>query len=297
MGLTVTPAYRVVAKFARGARGLPREDGIDYLERNLRAYIHHQFSSSQTVFPELGERSAVSQLGDPEVEALTRALDALEEGDPKYLVEEALALSTATLPRPDLNARILLLPGDGESRVLVQQMKGVLGVSFGSQVMVLFLWPADGWQEWLAYTVAHEYAHLVRNHLFPRAHAGGKLIYVKTQEPETLLDAMIAEGVGDAFANYQYPSMKPPWAQALHPSVEAGVWPKVHRRLGISDPTEIRRILFGDNDRIPQWTGYTIGYRIVRGYLQKNPSSTPSNLVSIPGRSIFEASGYTPPEA
>lgn len=144
MGLTVTPAYRVAAKFAREARDLPREDGVDYLERNLTAYIHHQLSSSQTVLPELGERSAVSQLGDPDVEALTRALDALEEGDPKCLAEEALALSTTTLPRPGLNARILLLPWDGESLVLVQQIRGVLGVSFGSQVIVLFLWPADG---------------------------------------------------------------------------------------------------------------------------------------------------------
>ena len=83
MGLTVTPAYRVVAKFAREARGLPTEDSVDYLERNLRAYIHHQFSSLQTVLPELGERSAIAQLGDPDVEALTRALDVLEGGDPK----------------------------------------------------------------------------------------------------------------------------------------------------------------------------------------------------------------------
>ena len=118
---------------------------------------------------------------------------------------------------------------------------------------------------------------------------------MKTQEPETLLDAMIAEGVGDAFAHDQYPFMRPSWTQALDPSVEAKVWHKVHRRLGISDPTEIRRILFGDNDRIPQCTGYTIGYRIIQGYLQKNPSSTPANLVSFPGRAIFEASGYTPP--
>ena len=295
MGLTVTPAYRVVAKFAREARGLPLEERVDYLERNLRAYVHHQLSSLQAILPELGERSAVAQLGDPEVETLARSLETLEDGAPKDLVEEALALSTAALPRPDLNARILLLPGDGESRVLVQQMKGVLGISFGSQVMVIFLWPADGWREWLGYTVAHEYTHLVRNHLFPRAPVGGRLVYVKTQEPETLLDAMIAEGVGDAFANNQYPHLRPAWTQALSPSVEAGVWPKVHRRLGVSDPTEIRRILFGDNDQIPQWTGYTIGYQIVKGYLQNHQSSTPASLVSVPGRAIFEASGYAPP--
>jgi uncharacterized protein YjaZ len=108
---------------------------------------------------------------------------------------------------------------------------------------------------------------------------------------------MIAEGVGDAFAHNQYPHLRPLWTQALSPPAEGRIWPKVHRRLGISDPTEIRRILFGDNDRIPQWTGYAIGYRIVKDYLQTHPASAPANLVSIPGRTIFEASGYTPPGA
>ena len=98
MGLTVTPAYRVVAKFAREARGLPFEEGVDYLEQKLRSYVHHQLSSSQAILPELAERSAVAQLGDPEVETLIKALDVLQEGDQKYLVEEALALSTSTLP-------------------------------------------------------------------------------------------------------------------------------------------------------------------------------------------------------
>ena len=227
---------------------------MNYLEQNLLAYVHQQLSSVQAILPELGERSAVAQLGDPDVEALARSLEILEEGAPKDLVEEALALSTAALPRPDLNTRILLLLGDGESRVLVQQMKGVLGVSFESQVMVVFLWPADGWREWPGYPVAHEYTHLVRNHLFPRAPVGGRLVYVKTQEPETLLDARIAEGVGDAFAHNQYPHLRPAWTKTLSQSMEAGVWHKIHRRLDISYPTEIRRILFGDNDRIPQWT-------------------------------------------
>ena len=294
MGLTVTPAYRVVAKFAREARGLPFDEGISYLERNLRAYVHHQLTSVQATLPELGERSAVAQLGDPDVEGLLIALEALEAGGPKKIVEQALAQCAAALPRPDLNTKVLLLPGDGESRVMVQQMNGVVGISFGSQAMVLFLWPADAWKEWLPYTVAHEYTHLVRNHLFPRGLAGGRLVYLKTQEPETLLDAMIAEGIGDAFANRLYPKPRPPWTSAINPTVMAKMWPKIQRRLDVSDPAEIRRILFGDGDRIPQWAGYTIGYQAVERYLLTHPSSTTASLVSLPARTIFQESGYSP---
>ncbi|MBI2855456.1 MAG: hypothetical protein HYX93_01245 [Chloroflexi bacterium] len=292
MGLIVTPAYRVVAKFAREARDLPFEEGINHLERNLRAYVHHQLSSVQATLPELGERAAVAQLGDPEVKPLLAALESLEESGPKEIVEQALTRCTAVLPRPDLNVKVLLLPGDGESRVMVQQMKGVVGISFGSQAMVLFLWPADGWKEWLPYTVAHEYTHLVRNHLFPRGMAGGRLVYLKTQEPETLLDAMVAEGIGDAFANRLYPHLRPPWTREINPLTMARVWPRVRRRLDVSDPAEIRRILFGDGDRIPQWTGYTIGYQAVGRYLSSHPSATPATLAGLPARTIFRESGY-----
>ena len=174
-------------------------------------------------------------------------------------------------------------------------MKGILGFSIGAQALVIFLWPVEGWEKWLTYTVTHEYYHLVRNLLFPRGLAGGKLIFMKTQAPETLLDAMLSEGLSDAFATAIVTDPSPPWIDALTPDLERRMWPRVHRRLGASDTTEIRRILFGDNDRVPLWTGYTLGYRIVKSYLDSHPGTHPSNLVGVPASTIFDASGYAPP--
>ena len=295
MGITVIPAYRVVMKFARQATQLPREEGIDLLEHNLREYVRNLLSMLNPSFMELGERSTVTQLGDPDPGDLVNALDELEAASPKKLVEEALEECYRVLPRPDLNTRVFLFPGDGESRVLVRQMKGVLGFSLGAQAMMVFLWPAEGWQRWLAYTVTHEYVHLVRNLLFPRALTGGKLVYTRSKEPETLLDAMVVEGLADAFATHVYPDMRPPWTEALDPEVEQRLWPRVHRRFKVSDPTEIRRILFGDNDRIPVWTGYTVGFRIVQRYLEANPTAQPAGLLGLSAAAIFEASGYAQP--
>ena len=294
MAITVIPAYRVVAKFARQVQGLPFEEGIDSFERNVREYVRNLLSMLHPSIMGLGERSAVTQLGDPNPEELILALDKLEAGSPKAVVERALAKCSEHLSRPDLNSRVFLFPGDGESRVLVRQMNGVLGVSLGSQAMLVFLWPVEGWQEWLTYTITHEYIHLVRNLLFPRGLSGGRLVYVKTQEPETLLDALVAEGLADVFATGIYQDMRPPWTNALDPQTERRMWPRIHRRFTVSDPTEIRRVLFGDSDRIPLWTGYTMGYRIVSRYLESNPGAQPSSLVSVPARTIFERSGYQP---
>ena len=294
MSITVIPAYRVIAKFARQAKSLPFEEGVDLLEYNLRDYVRNLLSMLHPSITELGERSAVTQLGDPDPDALIVALDKLEMGGPKEIVEKTLAECSQRMPRPDLNSRVFLLPGDGQSRVLVRQMNGVLGFSLGAQAMMVFLWPVEGWQTWLTYTTTHEYVHLVRNLLFPRGLAGGKLVYMKSQEPETLLDALVAEGLADAFAREVHRDVSPAWTSALDPEVERRIWPAVRRRFGVSDLTEIRRFLFGDNDRVPLWTGYTLGYRIVMRYLDAHPEAQAANLLGLPARAIFEGSDYAP---
>ena len=186
MGLTVIPAYRVVTTFARQARKLPAEESVPHLDRSLREYVRNLLSMLHPSIMDMGERSAVTQLGDPDPAALIEAMSTLEAGQPREVVEQALAASAAELSRPDLNSRVFLLPGDGESRVMVRQMNGVVGFSLGAQAMMVFLWSVDGWQKWLTYTVAHEYFHLVRNLLFPRGLAGGKRIYEPVSEGRPL---------------------------------------------------------------------------------------------------------------
>ncbi|MBI2171671.1 MAG: hypothetical protein HYU30_06580 [Chloroflexi bacterium] len=294
MAVAVIPAYRVVKKFVKDVEGIPAEAALDSLCANLRTYVNHMLSLADASFGDLGQRMALSQLGDPDLAGLADALGSLELGRAKELVEGALHRCAMALPRPDLSARVLLLPGDGQSRVLTSQMHGVFGISLGSQTTLLFLWPASGWQRWLAYTVAHEYAHLVRNLLLPRRMSGGKLVYQKSQEPETLLDAMVAEGIADAFAMELCPGMEPASVGALSAEAEAQVWPKVRRRFAVSDTSEIRRFLYGDNDRVPLWTGHTIGYRVVQGYLAAHPAARPASLIGLAARAIFEASQHQP---
>lgn len=292
MAVSVIPAYRVVSHFARQSADLPEMEAVDAIERQMREYVRNLLSMLHPSFVELGQRSAISQLGDPKVDVLLTALEELEAGEARKVANQALAKAVKALSRPDLNSRIFLLPGDGESHVLVNQMNGVLGFSLGAQATMVFIWPVDNWQDWLAYTVVHEYAHLVRNLLFPRGLAGGKLVYMKTQQPETLLDAMIAEGAADAFALSVMSEVVPVWTDALNTEESEHIWPRVRRRLGVSDTTEIRRILFGDNDRVPQWTGYTLGYRMVMSYLESQPASTPAQVALLPGSTILAGSRY-----
>lgn len=292
MAVSVIPSYRVVTHFARQAAKLQAEDAVGVIEGRLREYVRSILTTLHPSMVDIGERAAVTQLGDPDVESLLTGLEELQAAAPRRIVEEAISSASRILPRPDLSSRVLIFPGDGESRVLARQMHGVLGFSLGAQAMMVFLWPVDGWRDWLTYTVVHEYAHLVRNLLFPRGVSGGRLVYMKTQQPETLLDAMVAEGVADSFAMSICPDMRPRWTQALDADQQRRMWPRVQRRLGVADMAEIRRMLFGDNDRVPPWTGYTFGYRIVASYLESNPDTLPAQLVSVSGRTIIAQSCY-----
>ena len=291
MSVSVIPSYRVMLHMARRASGLGYAEALDSLENGMRDYVRTQLAQMHSSLVELGVRSVIGQLGDPEPDALLKTLSELDEARPQEVAQEALAIASESLPRPDLSARMFMFPGDGESAVLVNQLGGALGFSLGASATLLFVWPGGDWRANLRYNVVHEYAHLVRNLLFPRGIAGGRLVYMKTQQPETLLDAMVAEGICDCFAQRCLDGARPRWMDTQDEVEPRRMWPRVHRRFGISDATEIRRFLFGDSDRVPAWTGYTLGYMIVRKYLDNNPDASMMRLVSMPASDVYDGSG------
>lgn len=294
MGWTGIAVYQLVARVLQDVGGLPPDEAAKRLQNQIRVFIEQRLSHLNPSFIEPVKSSALAHLADPDPETLAKAVELLNRESAWGVVEEALQRSADALPQPDLNIHVLVFPADGESRVLTQEMRGVIAASLGSQLLLLIVWPTEGWRSWLAYTVAHEYTHLVYNHLFPRDLSGHRMIYIKSHEPQRLLDAMIEEGIADAFARSLYPGLEAPWTRALTAEVEAAVWPKVRRRLAVENPMEIQLVLMGDNDRFPPWTGWAIGCRIVERYLQAHQDTQPTDLVGLSARSIFEESGYTP---
>ncbi len=299
-GLTVVPAYRLIGHYAEDALDPEKrvgQDPLDVFHERSRTYVRRLLSGLDPALVEIGERWTAAQVGDPDLRAFLQGVETADVASPRTVVETALVRAGEMLPRPDLMARVILMLGDGQSRVLTQLMQGVTGVSLGSQTAMLFFWPVPHWPDVLAYTACHEYIHLVRNYLFPRSMVAGRMVYVKTEEPDTLLDAMLTEGVADAFAREIYPDRLPRWLTELTAEDEAAVWPQIQRRLDITDPGEIRRYLFGDSDRVPLWAGHAIGYGIVKSYLQRHPNARPASLVGLQSHVIYEESGYERPHA
>ncbi len=292
--MTVVPAYRLEGHFAEQALNQVEQLPVESFQQRLRLYVRRLLAGEQPAFIDIGERWAMTQTGEPDLNAFIRAVNATDALSPRSIVEDTLVKCSYALPRPDLSARVVILMGDGENRGLTQAMQYATGVSLGSGVTLLFIWPVHNWAETLAYITAHEYVHLVRNRLFPRGLIDGRMIYVKNDQPDTLLDAMVTEGIADIFAGGIVPDHRPHWMGALPADVERDIWPQVESRLSITDPLEIRQYLFGDGDQVPVWTGHTIGHRIVQSYMRVHPEGRVASIIGLPVRTLFEESGFQP---
>jgi uncharacterized protein YjaZ len=110
---------------------------------------------------------------------------------------------------------------------------------------------------WLPRAIAHELNHSVRITAGPGYGA-------------TLLDSMVSEGLADNFDTSVFPGPTQPWDNALTSDQAAALWQHAKGSLADSDPSTRRAWLFGGGN-IPVWTGYTLGFRLVAGYLQRHP--------------------------
>ena len=111
--------------------------------------------------------------------------------------------------------------------------------------------------------LAHEIHHAKR-----RRHAG---------YGSTLLEAMISEGLADAFSIEVTHINPPPWSNALADH-EIVAWMERSQEEWYSDSYNHYAWFFGTDETIPRWTGYTLGFRLVEEYLQKNNNDQPSDL-------------------
>lgn len=99
----------------------------------------------------------------------------------------------------------------------------------------------------------------------------------------TLLENMVSEGLADHFA-VQLLGAELPWTDAFPEDQTAFYLNRARSELD-SSTFNFNAWFFGGFG-LPQWTGYTLGYRLVRDYLMRNPGSSAASLVNAPA-SLF----------
>lgn len=94
---------------------------------------------------------------------------------------------------------------------------------------------------------------------------------------ETLLEAMVTEGLADSFSVELYGIAPPLWSRALENN-ELDLLVDVAMETWNDGGYDHDAWFFGTTVAIPRWAGYSIGFSLVQDYLSQNPSQLPSNL-------------------
>jgi uncharacterized protein YjaZ len=108
-------------------------------------------------------------------------------------------------------------------------------------------------------------------------------------KPFTLADYLVLEGRADYFAGslFTHPA---PWTSAVDDKSYPAVWGALSKRLGATEWEELRAAMFGGQDGLPMWAGYSVGYRLVRERMARAPR------LNLEAMSAAPASEFTSPQ-
>ncbi|MBT8401202.1 MAG: DUF2268 domain-containing protein [Rhodothermia bacterium] len=105
----------------------------------------------------------------------------------------------------------------------------------------------------------------------------------------TLFEAAITEGLADHFSIELVGGPPPPWSKALTGD-ELEMWIAKAMEVWTTRPYDHRAWFVGTDSEIPRWTGYAIGFEIVRVYLAADSDRRASILADEPAETFLPVS-------
>lgn len=100
-------------------------------------------------------------------------------------------------------------------------------------------------------------------------------------------EALVTEGLADAFDDEINGGNGQPWNHAIAGSDWAGVLERAERELW-AETYDHAGWFYGSDRALPRWAGYTIGYHLVRTYLAANPDARPSQMTATPATLVID---------
>ncbi len=191
------------------------------------------------------------------------------------IIERVIILCSVVLPNNPTN--IFVFPTF--SNFVRKEMSGTTGYTPWKNTILVFINPLNQqWEKALAETVGHEYCHSV---------------FLKYNKCESLLDSMVFEGLAEHFREQVVDGKRAPWTSVFNYEQSKVLLVKIksERLLHSTDRKTYRDVFFGTEKHI-RWTGYTIGYYIVKLFLKNNPNLKWRDILSMPPKDIFNKSNF-----
>lgn len=183
----------------------------------------------------------------------------------KAVAKSTIAAVKKLLPIKDIDIVFYDNPG-----ATIDEIGGIGGFTPNAHSIFISLNPRhlhfkDALTNELFFTLAHEFHHTIR--------------WQKSVEEDTLLEALVFEGLADHFAmevtGRREPSL---YSRALTLAQKKTFFEKARKEW--DKPTYNNAAWFFGSipEVIPRWTGYTLGYDLVAMYLEAHPRVLPSEL-------------------
>lgn len=137
--------------------------------------------------------------------------------------------------------------------------EGVMGVATYSCVFHIFISPDEYRKESLESVVVHELNHTI----FYYRHYDDFYNF-------TLLDEMVLEGLAENFREKYFDLNTKPWANALSKDEAFEILNNSLEIINSRDQVLIKNFLNGKGE-YKKWTGYSIGYWLVKDFIENNP--------------------------
>lgn len=125
---------------------------------------------------------------------------------------------------------------------------------------------------WLPSALSHELYHARR--------------YVTQKFGETLGESLIEEGLPSMFEEFMQPDLTVPYAHHLSKAEIAAAWEQASKLIDSEDYN--RDDWFYGGNGIKRWSGYSLGYNIVKQFMEKKGEKNPAALVDVPAESFLE---------
>jgi len=147
--------------------------------------------------------------------------------------------------------------------------EGVMAIAVYSCVFHLFINLDEYSKKSIENTVAHEL-----NHTIYYSH------HYEDFNNYTLLDEILLEGLAENFREQYFDSNVTKWAGALSKDEALDVLKKSQDILKSRDKRIIKEFLF-DNYKYKRWTGYSVGYWLVKEFIKNNPNLSWNEIMEI----------------
>jgi hypothetical protein len=156
------------------------------------------------------------------------------------------------------------------SKFVKEKMMGVTGFTPWKNTIHVYVGAFESdWESVIAGTIFHEYCHAVM---------------LNFHEWNTNLDTLIFEGMAELFREENSESYNPLWISVFSEDEGKKIFAGLLRNLDNRGALE--------DEKLPLWTKYTLGYQIVKNFRNKNKNIVWKDLVRMSPQEIFDGSGY-----